>query len=68
MNGFGAYAEAATSEETVVRWAVPTRGDAEMLIEVRIPIREHGGSAYEKVERRAGDWAVTSAGAAVWLP
>jgi carbon-monoxide dehydrogenase medium subunit len=26
-----------------------------------------GGSAYEKVERRAGDWAVVSAGAAVWL-
>ena len=24
-------------------------------------------SAYEKVERRAGDWAVVSAGAAVWL-
>ena len=26
-----------------------------------------GGSAYEKVERRAGDWAVAAAGAAVWL-
>src|SRR4051795_12696261 len=26
-------------------------GDAEMLIEVRIPVREHGGSAYEKVKR-----------------
>ncbi len=42
-------------------------GDAEMLIEVRIPLRPRGSSAYEKVERRAGDWAVTSAGAAVWL-
>jgi carbon-monoxide dehydrogenase medium subunit len=42
-------------------------GDAEMLIEVRIPIRPHGSSAYAKVERRAGDWAVTSAGAAVWM-
>jgi aerobic carbon-monoxide dehydrogenase medium subunit len=39
----------------------------EMLIEVRIPVRPHGSSAYAKVERRAGDWAVTSAGAAVWM-
>ncbi|XVU22592.1 FAD binding domain-containing protein [Actinoplanes sp. CA-054009] len=42
-------------------------GDDEMLIEIRIPLRPGGGSAYEKVERRAGDWAVVSAGAAVWL-
>ncbi|WP_046506508.1 FAD binding domain-containing protein [Streptomyces odonnellii] len=42
-------------------------GDAEMLIEVRFPVRPYGSSAYEKVERRAGDWAVVSAGAAVWL-
>jgi carbon-monoxide dehydrogenase medium subunit len=42
-------------------------GDDEMLIEIRIPIRPGGGSAYEKVERRAGDWAVTSCGAAIWL-
>jgi aerobic carbon-monoxide dehydrogenase medium subunit len=42
-------------------------GDAEMLTEVRIPVRPHGSSAYAKVERRAGDWAVTSAGAAVWM-
>jgi aerobic carbon-monoxide dehydrogenase medium subunit len=41
--------------------------DGEMLTEVRIPVRPGGGSAYEKVERRAGDWAVTSAGAAVWM-
>lgn len=42
-------------------------GDAEMLTEVRIPIRANAGSAYHKVERRAGDWAVVSAGAAVWM-
>jgi aerobic carbon-monoxide dehydrogenase medium subunit len=42
-------------------------GDGEMLIEVRIPVRANGSSAYEKVERRAGDWAVVSAGAAVWM-
>ena len=39
----------------------------EILIEMRIPVRANGSSAYEKVERRAGDWAVVSAGAAVWL-
>jgi aerobic carbon-monoxide dehydrogenase medium subunit len=42
-------------------------GEAEMLIEIRLPIRPGGSSAYEKVERRAGDWAVVSCGAAVWL-
>jgi carbon-monoxide dehydrogenase medium subunit len=42
-------------------------GDAEILVEIRLPVRPGGGSAYEKVERRAGDWAVVSAGAAVWL-
>ena len=42
-------------------------GDAEMLVEVRIPIREHAGSAYEKVKRRTGDWATAASGVAVWL-
>jgi carbon-monoxide dehydrogenase medium subunit len=42
-------------------------GHDEMLTEIRIPVRPHGSSAYAKVERRAGDWAVTSAGAAVWM-
>ncbi|BEP13555.1 xanthine dehydrogenase family protein subunit M [Acidothermaceae bacterium B102] len=42
-------------------------GEAEMLTEVRFPLRPNGSSAYEKVERRAGDWAVVSAGAAVWM-
>ena len=40
---------------------------AELLTEIRIPIRPGGASAYQKVERRAGDWAVTSVGAAVWM-
>ncbi|WP_241979026.1 xanthine dehydrogenase family protein subunit M [Cryobacterium sp. Hh7] len=39
----------------------------ELLIEVRVPIRERSGSAYEKVERRVGDWAVAAAGASVSL-
>ncbi len=42
-------------------------GDAEMITEVRIPIRAGSGSAYTKVERRAGDWAVAAAGAFVRL-
>ncbi len=41
--------------------------DGEMLVEVRLPIRVGGSSAYEKVERRTGDWAVVSVGAAVWM-
>jgi len=35
----------------------------ELLTEVRLPIRARSGSAYEKVERRVGDWAVAAAGA-----
>jgi carbon-monoxide dehydrogenase medium subunit len=42
-------------------------GDDEILIEIRVPRRPRSGSAYQKVERRAGDWAVVSSGAAVWL-
>jgi carbon-monoxide dehydrogenase medium subunit len=42
-------------------------GDGEILVEIRIPIKPGGSSAYEKVERRAGDWAVVSCGAAVWM-
>ncbi|QAY72349.1 xanthine dehydrogenase family protein subunit M [Agromyces protaetiae] len=37
----------------------------EVLTEVRIPIRPRSSSAYEKVERRVGDWAVAAAGASV---
>jgi carbon-monoxide dehydrogenase medium subunit len=42
-------------------------GDAEILTELRIPIRNGCGSAYEKVERRVGDWAIAAAAAAVWI-
>ncbi len=42
-------------------------GPAEIVTEIRVPIRPGCGSAYEKVERRVGDWAVAAAGAAVWL-
>jgi carbon-monoxide dehydrogenase medium subunit len=40
--------------------------DGELLVEIRVPIRSHA-SAYEKVERRAGDWAVAAAGAVLDL-
>jgi aerobic carbon-monoxide dehydrogenase medium subunit len=51
---------------------------AELLTEIRIPVSPGGGStslagktthgsAYVKVHRRAGDWPVGAAGAALWL-
>ncbi|HLH65530.1 MAG TPA: xanthine dehydrogenase family protein subunit M [Solirubrobacteraceae bacterium] len=42
-------------------------GHDEMLVEVRIAPAEHSGSAYEKVERRVGDWAIVAAGASLTL-
>ncbi|XRQ04223.1 FAD binding domain-containing protein [Actinomadura welshii] len=39
----------------------------ELLTELRVPIRPGGSSAYEKVERRVGDWPLAAAGAALWL-
>jgi aerobic carbon-monoxide dehydrogenase medium subunit len=39
----------------------------ELLSEIRLPVRPGGGSAHEKVERRAGDWAVAAASAAMWM-
>ncbi len=42
-------------------------GAGEMVTEVRLPMRPGGGSAHEKVERRAGDFAIAAASAAVWI-
>jgi carbon-monoxide dehydrogenase medium subunit len=42
-------------------------GAGELLTEVRLPLFEGGGSAHEKCERRAGDWAIAAASAAVWI-
>jgi carbon-monoxide dehydrogenase medium subunit len=42
-------------------------GDGELLTEVRLKVRPGAGSAHEKVERRAGDWAIAAVSAAVWL-
>ena len=42
-------------------------GDGELLTEIRLAVRPGAGSAHEKVERRAGDWAIAAASAAVWM-
>jgi len=45
-------------------------GAGEILTEIRLPRKIHAhpsGSAHEKVERRAGDWAIAAASAAVWM-
>ena len=44
-----------------------TVADNEVLTEVRIPLKPGAGSAHEKVERRAGDFAIAAASAAVWI-
>ncbi len=42
-------------------------GAGEILTEIRLAKRAGAGSAHEKVERRAGDWAIAAASAAVWM-
>jgi carbon-monoxide dehydrogenase medium subunit len=42
-------------------------GEGEILTEVRLAVRPGAGSAHEKVERRAGDWAIAAASAVVWI-
>ncbi|GAA4509622.1 MULTISPECIES: FAD binding domain-containing protein [Nonomuraea] len=42
-------------------------GDGELLLALRVPILDGAGSAYEKVERRVGDWPVAAAGAVLQL-
>ena len=41
--------------------------DGQVLTEIRLPVRPRSGSAHEKVERRAGDWAIVAVSAALWL-
>ncbi len=42
-------------------------GAAEILVEIRVPLHDQQGSAYEKVDRRAGDWAVAAGAASLQL-
>jgi carbon-monoxide dehydrogenase medium subunit len=41
--------------------------DGEILTAIRFKVRPGAGSAHEKVERRAGDWAIAAASAALWI-
>jgi len=41
--------------------------DGQILTEIRLPLRQGGTSAHEKVERRAGDFAIVAVSAALWL-
>jgi carbon-monoxide dehydrogenase medium subunit len=64
----GAYGERVVGmDEFHVGPYMTAVGDGEMLTEVRIPVRTGVGSAHEKVERRAGDWAIAAASAVVWI-
>ncbi|MDT7797957.1 MAG: aerobic carbon-monoxide dehydrogenase medium subunit [Actinomycetota bacterium] len=40
-------------------------GPGELLVQLRLPICEGTGSAYAKVGRRAGDWAIAAVGASL---
>jgi aerobic carbon-monoxide dehydrogenase medium subunit len=42
-------------------------GEDEMLLEVQVALHKSSGSAYEKIDRRVGDWAVVAAGACLVL-
>ncbi|MBV9839394.1 MAG: FAD binding domain-containing protein, partial [Solirubrobacterales bacterium] len=56
-----------TMDEFHVGPYVTAVGDGELLTEVRLAVMPGAGSAHEKVERRAGDWAIAAASAAVWI-
>jgi len=64
----GSQGERVVTMEDFYRGPYETAVDqGEILTEIRFPVRPGGSSAYAKVERRAGDWAVVSAGSAVWM-
>ncbi|RVW04786.1 FAD binding domain-containing protein [Rhodococcus spongiicola] len=61
--------EVSMSEFLVGPYETAVRSN-EILIEVRVPRTPPdypGSSAYSKVERRVGDWAIAAAGAALWI-
>ena len=64
----GAAGERVTDMEGFRRGPYETTVEAdEMLVEIRVPLYADAGSAYEKVKRRAGDWAVAGSGVALRL-
>jgi aerobic carbon-monoxide dehydrogenase medium subunit len=66
-NGDGGYTRTVPMREFFTGPYQTVVDDAELLVELQVPILPGGGSAYVKVDRRSGDWAVAAAGAAVWL-
>jgi aerobic carbon-monoxide dehydrogenase medium subunit len=66
IHGAGGEREVAMEDFHVGPY-VTAVGAGEMLTEVRLPLFAGAGSAHEKVERRAGDWAIAAASAAVWI-
>jgi aerobic carbon-monoxide dehydrogenase medium subunit len=56
----------AMSEFHLGPWTTAVQ-EGEILTGIRFKVRPGGGSAHEKVERRAGDWAIAAATAALWL-
>src|SRR5690348_13349393 len=66
IQGTGGARTAAARECHTGPYETVVEPDA-LLTEIRLPVRPGGASAYCKVERRAGDWPVGAAGAAVWL-
>ncbi|MFC0532777.1 FAD binding domain-containing protein [Phytohabitans kaempferiae] len=66
----GPYETVVAPGELLVEVTVPVKpgGDGSWSASAKLRgTRTVVGSAYEKVERRVGDWAVAAAGAAVWL-
>ncbi len=65
LRGPGGAERVVEMEEFHVGPYMTAVGPEEMLIEVRFPIRQGFGGAHEKVERRAGDFAIVAASAAL---
>ncbi len=63
----GAEERVVAMEDFHVGPYVTAVGADELLTEIRLPLFPGAGSAHEKVERRAGDWAIAAASAAVWV-
>jgi carbon-monoxide dehydrogenase medium subunit len=66
IHGAAGPRSVAMSEFHLGPWTTAV-GEDEILTEVRLRVRPGAGSAHEKVERRAGDWAIAAVSAALWL-
>jgi aerobic carbon-monoxide dehydrogenase medium subunit len=66
-NGGEAYTRTVPMREFFTGPYQTVVADAELLVELQVPIFPDAGSAYVKVDRRSGDWAVAAAAAVVRL-